>query len=785
MRRAVAIQQRHSRCNLSSETPFHRLERGSLFTPLAKAALIIACLIPTLLLCKTEASAQSVALRGFITDASSGQTLWGANVVVGDSLQGYLGAISNEDGYYQINQIAPGRYPLRISYIGFAAYFDTLSLGNEPFVTLSVALAPAEELLDEVVVSSEREGGTAKLTGGHQRVRPSDMGRIPTPDATGDLASYLQTQPGVVSQGDRGGQLFIRGGTPSQNLVLLDGMLVYQPFHIVGFFSAFPQDLVTSADVYAGGFGARYSGRISSVIDVNMRSGNNQRFAGAASLSPFLAGVRLEGPLRKGALSVLGSLRSSVIEQTAPALLGASLPLNFMDAVVKVQHTGKDNSRCSVTAMHTYDRGRIDPERSTRDAFQWSNNVLGGRCVAFAPSSSVLIEINGGISQVSNSVGAPENPERSASAWRFNSDLHLTAPLGPSEISWGFYGRADQMRYRLEERLQGSRSDKDFLISAGGYVSAKVPLGARADMTPGLVVSLPLDYHPGLEPRFRFAWRPWGTAAQELNAAIGLYRQEFEGIHDERDAGSVFTAWIPAPAGGIRSRAMHALLGWKQQVGNFGFAAEGYYKRLTDLPAPRWSSIARFTTSLIPANGKEYGIDSRLEWQRQGLYAYLGYGFSWTRYSATQDNFGVWFGTPVQQYHPPHDRRHQVNALLSARLGAFQMSAGWQFGSGLPYTQLLGFDGLLNLTGLRDVRDWYGLPRILYEKPYLGRLPAYHRLDVALARTFSLRVADLTLQTGAINVYNRANLFYFDLFTFRRVDQLPIVPYASIRLETH
>src|SRR5690606_24875027 len=150
-----------------------------------------------------------------------------------------------------------------------------------------------------------------------------------TPDVEGDLATYLQTLPGVVTLGDRGGQLFVRGGTPSQNLVLIDGLLVYQPFHIIGFFSAFPQELVQSVDVYAGGFGPRYSGRVSSVIDVTMREGNKQRFEGAASVSPFLASARAEGPLRRGAVSFLASLRSSVIEPVAPTLIGQELPFQF------------------------------------------------------------------------------------------------------------------------------------------------------------------------------------------------------------------------------------------------------------------------------------------------------------------------------------------------------------------------------------------------------------------------------------------------------------------------
>ena len=259
---------------------------------------------------------RQVTLRGFITDRADGQPLPGANVAVQNldaAQQPIRGAVSDKDGFYQVNQLVPGRYSVRISFVGYTAYTDTLTLGLDTFVTLSVELAPAEETLDEVVVQAE--GGATKVEAGLQTVRPKDLERIPTPDASGDLATYLQSLPGVVSLGDRGGQLFIRGGTPSQNLVLLDGLLIYQPFHIIGFFSAFPQDFVSYVDVYAGGYSARYNGRISSVIDVSTREGNKQFFEGAGSVSPFLSSVRVEGPLRKGTLSMLASMRRSVVER--------------------------------------------------------------------------------------------------------------------------------------------------------------------------------------------------------------------------------------------------------------------------------------------------------------------------------------------------------------------------------------------------------------------------------------------------------------------------------------
>ncbi len=728
------------------------------------------------------ARAQDVTLRGFVTDRADGQPLQGANVVLRDVAGPLRGTVTDKDGYYQIPRISPARYAVQISFVGYTTFRDTLMLAAA-FVTLSVELGPVETALDEIVVATE--GGVTHLQGGLQTIRPADLARIPTPDADGDLAGYLQSLPGVIAVGDRGGQLFIRGGTPAQNLVLVDGMVLFQPFHIVGFFSALPEDIVSHADFYAGGFGARYSGRISSVIDVSTREGNKQFYEGAVSLSPFLATVRAEGPIKRGQVSFIASLRRSVIEPVSPVLPGKTLPFSFGDLFVKVHHTDRRNSRCSATLMHTYDRGRIDIEAGGRsDVFRWNNFVLGGRCIAFPEHSPYLIDLNTGLSYVRNEVGNSANPERRSHAIRASTEVNLTRFLGRAELHFGVFARMNWLGFRLGDQFQNLRAEKDAFFGTGLYFEALLHPHDRLQMTPGLAVtSYPLNFGPSLEPRFRLRWQP--DEVQEVNLALGLYEQTLVGISDERDAGSAFIAWTPPPVERAQSRAWHALLGYQRRLGpHLRLVAEGYYKRLRNLAVPIWSTIARFTTELTLARGTVYGLDTRLTYQRGPLYFYAGYGYSWTRYLAQQDNFGVWFGEPVQHYHPPHDRRHQLNAVAGLTLNRFRLNLRWQFGSGLPFTRSLGFDDLIPLRTLTDVKTFLGTSRVLYEKPYRGRLPGYHRLDVSAERTFPTRAGRLTVQLGVLNLYDRDNLFYFDLFTVRRVDQLPFLPTLSLKFET-
>lgn len=728
----------------------------------------------------------AVTLRGFVTDAETGRPLIGANVTLqpldapGASPSG---AATGEQGYYQVVNLAVRSYLFRVSFVGYEAAEDTLRLGGqEGLVTRSVGLVPAEEALEEVEVSAER-GGPAELEAGRQTIRPEDIRRIPTPVVGGDLAMYLQSLPGVVAIGDRGGQLFIRGGSPSQNLVLLDGTPIYQPFHIVGFFSAFPQELISSVDFYAGGFPASYTGRLSSVIDVEMRGGNQEQYGGAVSVSPLAATARVEGPVERGRSSFLVSARRSLVERVASRVIGEDQPIYFEDQFIKYQRVS-ELSRCSVSGLHTYDRGRIDP--AVRSVFRWSNYAATGRCIVAPQEASLLADVRGGVSAVTNGVGTPGGADRTSSTWRIHNAVDLTyVGADGSELRGGLRMHADQMNHELREWFVGLRRDGDFLVTASGYVGATIaPWNRGLRLEPSVSVTLPSTYAPGVEPRLRAHWQPWGSEAQQFSAAVGLYQQLIEGISDERDAGTVFTAWMPTPVRERRANALHTIIGWHQRHGSFGWAAEAYYKNLSALPVPVWSNYARFTTELDLAEGDVYGFDLRLEYDRAPLTAYVGYGWSWTRYALEDQLLGEALGNPVQTYHPPHDRRHSFNAAVYADMDWITTSVRWEIGSGLPFTRLQGFDSFFDLREYPDVRTGYGTPRFMFDKPYQGRLPAYHRLDVSLERTFSMGVVDLTAKAGAINAYDRSNLFYFDLFTFRRVDQLPLVPFFAVEVST-
>ena len=729
------------------------------------------------------ASAQpaDATLRVLVTSADDGQILQGANVVLDAPERDtpYAGA-TNENGFLELTAIPPGRYTLTVSFVGFETYEQPLTLQADERRTVEVALAVQEQTLDEVRVEAER--GAARRAAGLQTVRAAELSRIPTPGPSGDLASYLQTLPGVVSAGDRGGQLYIRGGTPSQNLILVDNLPIVKPFHISSLYSSFPEEIVRSVDFYAGGFSAKYMGALSSAIDVNLRRGNMERFAGSAAVSPFIASARIEGPIAKGSQSFLLVGRHSIIEETADPLFGRDVPLRFYDLTGRYSIQGS-GAACNITGMHTYDRGRINTDQNT--SLSWSNATVGGTCLLFGEGLNHAFELTGGLTYFENSAGTAGTPERTASLRRIYFSLDREQDLLGSTLDLGMRWTTTQYAANLDEKFVSLGLVQQNGASLQAFAATEWTLGDVLTVTPSIGTHLTgrRIERPTYEPRLRLAIRPDGTDQQEISLAVGKYNQVDQGITDERDAGTVFTVWTPSESGDPLPQAIHGIVGYRQRIGSFMEASvEGYVKDLRNIPVPQWTTEARFNTRTTIANGLTYGVDARIELTADPLYAYVGYGWTKVSYEAARDDLGAWIEGDLFSYAPPHDRRHQVNTVVSYDLAGFTANASWEFGSGRPYTKVYGFNVALSLPQQFPSTS-PGTAQVFYDRPYGARLPVYHRLDVSLERAFTLSDRlSLESKLGAINTYDRSNIFYYDVNALQRVDQSPLLPYLSLRV---
>ena len=746
---------------------------------LVAAAYVIMAAAPGLLF---EASAQSASVRGFITADPGGESLQGVNVSVDNMTGGLKGAVSNGDGFFLIGRISPGQYILPASFIGFVTYVDTLDIEADDRLLVNIVLREDALEMEGISVEAERDDGAARVTAGQQTIRPEDIDLIPSPDISGDLVSYLSTIPSVVLMGDRGGQVFIRGGEPTQNLTLLDGIEIYQPFHVLGFYSAFSSEIVSRADVYAGGFGSEFSGRISSVIDVHSRNGNKRGFHASGALSPFTSAGHLEGPILPGRISFLGAARYSMLDQLASRYMSAPLPYVFNDVFGKIHVRIGPNRQLSVTGLKTFDRGTLTP---TDDVFRrddevsWRNTALGVRYLVAPRILPILSEVLVSVSRLESSFGPRGEPTRISDLELFNLALNMTNFGQRSEIKWGFFLRTPLTETVLGGLFQNLTVGRGAPTNVGAYIEPEIYVGGGMYVRPGLTVQTMGSTGDYFEPRLRLRLQ---RGIQQWSAAAGIYRQVTVGLSDRRDATNIFTAWVQTPSSEAM-RSMHALLGyWVEPTPWLECSIEGFYKNMDNIFIGEWTAFPGFTTRLQEAHGDAYGFDLRMEVRRPRFYGFVNYGLSSTRYEIDPESPAV---TNPGRFRPPHDRRHQINVLGKTAVYGFDISARWQFGSGLPYTPVEGFDGFVLMDGPVAVRNVRGFPRVIYESiPYRGVLPTYHRLDITVERAFDISLgAEMTVQAGVMNAYDRANLFSLDLLTAQRTDQLPIVPIVGLKVE--
>ena len=230
------------------------------------------------------------------------------------------------------------------------------------------------------------------------KVSKKDLEMIPTIGGEPDIAQYMQIIPGVVFTGDQGGQLYIRGGSPVQNKVLLDGMIIYSPFHSIGLFSVFDSDIIKSTDVYTGGFNAEYGGRISSIMDINTIDGNKKNLSGKVSANTFGSKIFLEGPVNKGKSSFIVSAKNSYLDKTSnyiykdPILFfdDKGLPYSYFDLYGKLTFTSDNGSKINLFGFNFIDE--VDYNNISK--LNWNSSGIGSKFILIPGSSPFIIEGN-------------------------------------------------------------------------------------------------------------------------------------------------------------------------------------------------------------------------------------------------------------------------------------------------------------------------------------------------------------------------------------------------------
>ena len=745
-------------------------------------------------------------VKGFLKNESSGEPVMFASV----SLEGTsFGVMSDDAGFYSISKVPSGTYRLIVSSMEFETISEEIVLIDDRIASRNFLLSSKVISLGSAEVSADRQEQQTKVNMSVETIRPADLKKIPSFGGQPDLVQALQVLPGFISTGDQGGQLYIRGGSPIQNKVLLDGMIIYNAFHSIGLFSVFDSDVIANADIYTGGFGAKFGGRISSIMDIKTRDGNKQRIQGMVGASPFGAKITLEGPLRKlnengGGISYILSIKHSYLEQTSKILYdyinedGEGLPFNYTDLYGKISFSGGNGSKLSVFGFDFSDQVSYQALSDLR----W-NNVGGGGNFMVVPSGSAIL-MNGHFAASQYEIRLKEEglEDRFSSVNGFNFGLDFKYILGEDDVQYGLEIVGMETNFQTFNPLGVQVGQVENTTEFAAYVDYRIHRG-NLIVNPGMR----MQYFSSLarfrpEPRLGLKYKV--SERLRLKVAAGLYSQNVISSNSDRDVVNLFYGFLSGPENlqnnlitpdGDVQEVVHSLQTAQHLISGFEFDlterlnlnVEGYYKNFTQLTNPNRNKLFADNAAnsdvpevlrkdFIVETGKAYGADVVLKYEERFTYVWLVYGYG---------NVDRWDG--FRWYDPVFDRRHNVNLVVSQGLGKegeWEVSARWNLGSGLPFTQTQGFyqppnvvDGIGTDYVVSNSNDL----GIQYAGLNEGRLPAYHRLDMSVRREFEFDNGQtLESSLGVTNLYSRDNVFYVNRVTGERVDQLPFLPSISV-----
>jgi len=769
--------------------------------------LLVFLFVFCLLITQVSLKAQEATVRGFLYEEESGEPAIFANVVLKGT---NFGASTDINGYFLISKIPPGDYTLMVTYLGFDTISELISLSKGALLNKKLFVKKGSFNLETVTVSAERTEARTETKMSVVKISPKDIKQIPSVGGQADFAQYLQVVPGVVFTGDQGGQFYIRGGSPIQNKVMLDGMTIYNPFHSIGLFSVFETDLIRNASIYTGGYNAEYGGRISSVMDITTKDGNKKHLSGVVGGSTFGARAMIEGPIKKqnspneGSASFVLSFKNSYLAESSKVFYNYvdkdGLPFNFADIYGKVTLNAANGSKISLFGFNFTDN--VSNYKAISD-FGWNSFGGGSSFVVIPGKAPVLIEGIVAYSKYETMVKSTTLNDRKSAISGFNAAINFTYFMGKNELKYGVELEGYRTEYLFKNFVNAEINQTENTTQLGLYAKYKFIVN-KFIIEPGFR----LEWYASLaeaSPEPRLAIKYNANDWFRLKFAGGIYSQNFIAASSDRDVVNLFYGFLSGPEnlpdqfdGKKRTsriqKADHLIFGAEFDLSNsISLNVEGYYKyfpQLTNInrnklynesEAPQGASEVEYKDFILE-KGNAYGMDMVLKYDYKKVYVWLVYSLGFVT-RQFEDKYGE-----MVSYTPHFDRRHNVNFVFSYITGPkleWEFGARWNLGTGFPFTQPQGFyesltfpDGINSNVGTEN-----GNLGVIYGDLYNGRLPVYHRLDIDVKRNFFLSAnTKLVADLSVTNVYDRKNVFYVDLITSKVVYQLPFMPSFGLSL---
>lgn len=689
----------------------------------------------------------SFQVYGFITDSTSGEALIGANVFIRETGQGMA---TDNNGYYVLSNISIKSSKLVVSYVGYEKFEKAIDFSETTSQNINVSLNPESIELMQVDVTAEEIERLNKIEPSRVNLSPRILKSQPSL-AEPDIFRTIQSLPGVLTTSEFSTGLVIRGGNTDQNLILLDGITVYNPSHLGGLFSNFIVDAVKDAELIKGGYNAEYGGRLSAVLDIRSREGNRNKIEGSSSISLLTAQTTIEGPIPGGAFLVAG--RRTYFDKVLPYVTdNFDLPYYFYDLQGHIFTDLNEKDRISLS----FYKGVDDLQFKDLDLdSDWGNQTisLAYRRVFNEKMIGNFLAAN---SQFYTRFGL--GGEAGINEYNPLSDQTISGDIAyfhSQDINVFFGAQAKSLNIRYNSKFNNTilfdSQTKPF--ETAFYSKLKWKPNRKFIIEPGIRLITFSSHSNGIYPDLRLSSKYIIDENRFINFAVGNYHQFISTFQDDFSA-QILDSWFAVDEKGEPARATQAVLGYEQFIGrSLKVQIEGYYKYITNMLTYEES---RATTDgnvnseslldlLTPADGYAYGAELFIQKSSGKLSGWAGYSWSVSRKLMNG-----------KEYFTNWDRSHVINFLAN-----YQASPKWEYNvkftlqSGQAFTPINGYF-LQNLPG-EPQQNYVEIPATRNG----GRYPSYHRLDLGAVRHFNVKGRKFDLFMQVINAYNRENVFTY------------------------
>jgi outer membrane receptor for ferrienterochelin and colicin len=772
---------------------------------------------------------QTRTISGYVRDQSNNESLIGATVY--DSREG-KGTIANNFGFYSIT-VAGDSASLSYSFVGYTS--KTIRLRSKSDTSV-VVLLQSGRILDEVVVRGEHAEKIHETTRtGTVNLPVAQIKSIPTFAGEQDVLKSLQLLPGVSGGNEGSSNILVRGGTPDQTLILMDGVPIYNPTHLYGLVSSFNPDAVNNVELVKSGFPARYGGRLSGIADITLREGNSNKFSAHATAGLLASKILLEGPIMKGRTSFLVSGRASYLtimrglleEKVGRASLDG---YKFHDINAKVNHRINSRNRLyaslyqgsdKMTTAYTQDQqdsiagDQVNTHSHARDAMGWSNLLTSLRW-NHEISSTQFFNVTAYMSDYAltledqyDQVKTYGKGGQEAFGLRYKwtskiQDIGMKVDFDhiPNTKHYLRYGAA-VIHHQFDPAVAAqSASDSVFNMKPvnapittnemNAYIEDDMSITSKLRMNAGLhgvAYLVSGKTYTGLQPRLALRY----ALADNLSVkASYAYMQQFLQTLTNAGLGIPIELWVPITDRTKPQNSQQYSLGAAKTYRDIEISVEGYYKQMHNLleyqeGASYLDNSQPWYDNITTGQGKVYGIEFFVQKKVGRLTGFLGYTLSWNKRQFDNINNGEW-------YYYRFDRRHDFKITTNYWLNKhWDISATWVYATGNAVTVPVGryastFEGSGGATYNGVVVPAASLFYVAeYQSRSNYRMQPYHRLDFNVNYGFTKGAFEHRASVGFYNTYDRLNPFYiqydYNRNNYKSVSLFPIMPAVNYSIK--